>query len=88
MFICFVCRHYFEGHPELAEQTTYLTEYIDLLEQQLLIEVIVGKLLWLLSLSKILFNNNFIAAASCTLIFLKIIMFSETENLSLRSIKF
>lgn len=43
MFI-FVFRHYFEGHLELAEQTTYLTEYVDLLEQQLLIEVILGNL--------------------------------------------
>lgn len=34
----YVLRHYFEGHLELAEQTTYLTEYVDLLEQQLLIE--------------------------------------------------
>ena len=35
----FVCSHYFEGYPQLAEQTNYLKEYINLLEQQLLIEV-------------------------------------------------
>lgn len=39
LFVSCVCRHYFEGYPQLAEQTTYLTEYIDLLEQQIKIEV-------------------------------------------------
>ncbi|KAL9952813.1 hypothetical protein ACROYT_G040123 [Oculina patagonica] len=34
----YILRHYFEGYPQLAEQTTYLTEYIDLLEQQIAIE--------------------------------------------------
>ncbi|KAJ7384713.1 spermatogenesis-defective protein 39 [Desmophyllum pertusum] len=34
----YILRHYFEGYPQLDEQTTYLTEYIDLLEQQILIE--------------------------------------------------
>ena len=37
-FFC-VYRHHFEGYPQLAEQTTYLVEYIDLLEQQIRIEV-------------------------------------------------
>ena len=39
--ICFVSfpRHHFEGYPQLAEQTNYLKEYIELLEQQLQIEV-------------------------------------------------
>lgn len=39
LFVSCVCRHYFEGYPQLAEQTTYLVEYIDLLEQQIHIEV-------------------------------------------------
>lgn len=39
LFIPFVCRHYFEGYPQLTEQTTYLTEYVNLLEQQISIEV-------------------------------------------------
>ncbi|XP_020620903.1 spermatogenesis-defective protein 39 homolog [Orbicella faveolata] len=34
----YILRHYFEGYPQLAEQTTYLAEYIDLLEQQINIE--------------------------------------------------
>ena len=39
-FYCFYSRHHFEGYPQLSEQTNYLNEYIELLEQQLLIEVI------------------------------------------------
>ena len=33
-------RHYFKDFPQLAEQTNYLEEYIELLECQLDIEVI------------------------------------------------
>ena len=39
LFVCCICSHYFEGYPAVAEQTAYLTEYIDLLEQQIHIEV-------------------------------------------------
>ena len=39
LFVSRVCRHHFEGYSQLAEQTTYLVEYIDLLEQQIRIEV-------------------------------------------------
>jgi len=34
----YILRQYFEGYPQLAEQTNHLKEYIDLIEQQLLIE--------------------------------------------------
>lgn len=34
----YILRHHFEGYPQLSEQTNYLNEYIELLEQQLLIE--------------------------------------------------